>query len=278
MKLIGDSGSTKTDWRLINQNEIIKQFSCKGLNPHFHSKESIADELRKTFDDELITQVSEIHFYGAGCSSTEKKAIVNSGFKNVFTNSRVNIYHDLLGAARACCGKNNGLAGILGTGSNCCLYDGNDITMEFKSGGYIIGDEGGGVDIGRKVIKAIIEEAMPSELQVKFERQYKISYDEILNALYKQEYPNRFLAGFSQFAYHNRTHLFIQELIQENFRAYFKIQVVRIPECKDYQLGLIGSVAFYYQDIIKSVAEEFGVSIGTIVEKPISGIALYHLD
>jgi N-acetylglucosamine kinase-like BadF-type ATPase len=278
MKLIGDSGSTKTDWRLINQNQIIKQFSCKGLNPHFHSVESIAEELRSVFDLETTNEIKEIHFYGAGCSSSQKKVIVESGIRTVFLNSVIHIYHDLLGAARASCGKYKGLAGILGTGSNCCLYDGNEIIKEFKSGGDIIGDEGGGVDIGRKIIKAFIEEEMPKELVLKFEKKYNLSYDDILTSLYKKSYPNKFLAQFSRFAYHNRTHPFVQELIQNCFRAYFMVQVSRYPNYQSNALGLIGSIAFYYQDIIRSVAEEFGVSVGTIIEKPISGIALYHLD
>ncbi len=277
MLLLGDSGSTKTDWRLIQGNTILQQLESPGLNPNFHSSESISNAMKvmKLPED---CQLDEIILYAAGCSSLEKRDFLNQAILKVFPKANVQVEHDLLGAARAACGKRPGLAGILGTGSNCCYYDGKTILRSFRSGGYSIGDEGGGVDIGRRVLKAWIEGNLPEELIKAFDQRYKISYDEILQALYKEDFPNRFMAKFSQFGFHHKAHPFIQAIILKSFDAYFKVQVLRHPEAKKLDLNLIGSVAFYYEDILRNVAEKHGVRIGTILEKPIAGMALYHSE
>ncbi len=278
MILVGDSGSTKTDWRLIENNQIKSQHACKGLNPHFHSSDTILEEIKICFDLELSNQVSEVHFYGSGCSTDEKKQIVSKGFKAHFTKAKLFIEHDLLGAARAACGKQKGLSGILGTGSNCCLYDGISIIQENRSGGFMIGDEGGGVHIGKLVLKNYIEKRFSEDLMNRFEKRYQTNYDEILTNLYKKTYPNRYMASFSRFAYHNRKEQVIQEMILNCFRAYFENQVCRFEAHQKLPLNLVGSIAFYYQDLIRAVAEEYTVRIGAILEKPISGIANFHLD
>ncbi len=194
----------------------------------------------------------------------------------VFKNAQIKVKHDLLGAARASCGTEAGIAGILGTGSNCCLFDGKHVSREYRTGGYIIGDEGGGVNIGKRIIKAFIEDYMPNDLREKFDQRYALSVDDILENMYKKPSPNRFLASFSQFAFHHKEHPFISELIYRSFSAYFKNQVCRYPESKNLKLNLVGSIAFYYQEIIRKVAQEYKVAIGTIIEKPISGLSLYH--
>lgn len=277
MILIADSGSSKTDWRLID-NETITQFSCIGLNPNFVDESTVAEELNKTFVNLNKIEVTEIHFYGSGCSSETENQIIADGIKQVFPKAEINIYHDLLGAARAACGKNRGVAGILGTGSNCCMFDGEQIIEEFRSGGYVISDEGGGVDIGKRLIKAFIEGRMDSELENRFQKRYKINVDQILEGLYKKPFPNKYLASFSQFAFHNRENAFVSELLQNSFRSYFQNMVSRYSEYQNVPLNLVGSIAFYYQEIIRKVALEFNVQIGNILEKPVSGLTLYHTN
>lgn len=275
MNLIADSGSSKTDWRLISKGEV-KQFECKGLNPDFQTEETVELELRSIFSDKMAIDVEQIFFYGSGCSSESRSAIIQKGLQAVFKNAQIEVEHDLLGAARASCGNEAGLAGILGTGSNCCLFDGTDVSREYRTGGYIIGDEGGGVSIGKGIIKAFIEDYLPKDLRDKFIRRYSLSVDDILENMYKKSSPNRFLASFSQFAFHHREHPFISDLIYDAFSEYFRKQVCRYPESKELRLNLVGSIAFYYQEIIRKVAQEFKVSVGRIVEKPISGLTLYH--
>lgn len=276
MILVADSGSTKTDWRLINGQSILSQYICSGLNPHFHSSETVFEEVKKTFDEAIASQIEEIHFYGSGASTDDKKQIIIDGFSKLFKNAKINIYHDLLGAARSACGSEKGLAGILGTGSNCCSFDGQHIVKEFRSGGFIIGDEGGGVSIGKAILKAYIENNMPPELVLKFDHQYKMTYDEILNSLYKKPYPNRFLASFSPFAFHNRNHYFISEILVNCFQSFFDVQVKRHENWDKLPLNLVGSIAYYYNQELSAVAEKNQIRINTILEKPIPGIALFH--
>ena len=259
MIIVADSGSTKTDWRLIQDQSIISQFSCNGLNPHFHSEKSVFEEVRNTFDLELALQITAIHFYGSGASTEEKQSIIYNGFAQLFKNARIHIQHDLLGAARAACGKEAGLAGILGTGSNCCSYNGSMINKEFRSGGFMIGDEGGGVSIGKAILKAYIENDLPSELAQKFDRQFKTSYDDILTHLYKKPYPNQYIASYSRFAFHHRKHPFIGNILASTFQAFMDVQVKRHDHWKTQPLNLVGSIAFYYQDELRAVAEKLSL-------------------
>lgn len=276
MILVGDSGSTKTDWRLIEQGKIIAQYGGQGLNPHFNSSAAIAEEVKSLFDSKLAAQINAIHFYGSGCSSKANKTVVSKGFSKHFKKAELFIHHDLLGAARASSGTEPALVGILGTGSNCCLYDGKEISKTLRSGGYTIGDEGGGVNLGRFVLKAYIEEYMPEDLVLAFEKRYHTSYDDILDALYKKEYPNRYMASFSRFAFHHKKHPFIQNLILKNFQEFFDYKVLRFENADQYRLNLVGSIAYFYHDIIRAVAEKNNIQIGNVIEKPISGLALYH--
>lgn len=276
MILIADSGSSKTDWRLVEGNKIT-QYSCKGLNPDFNSSKDIESEVATTFKNLPSTStIKSIYFYGAGCSSDERNSIVEYGLKAIFGAASIEVEHDLLGAARAACGNQAGLAGILGTGSNCCLFDGKEVSREYRTGGFVIGDEGGGVDIGKRIVKAYIEDYLPTELRTVFDKRYNLSVDAILQKLYKEPQANRFLASFAKFALHHKENAFISELIQKAFSAYFKNQVLRYPEAKQLKLNLVGSIAFYFQEYIRNVGQENGVQIGTILEKPISGLTLYH--
>lgn len=275
MILVADSGSTKTDWRLINGQEI-KQFECKGLNPDFNTTEDVREAVATTFDMLNKSEVSALYFYGSGCSSPSRNAIVEKGLTEVFPSAEIHVWHDLLGAARASCGKDKGLAGILGTGSNCCLFDGEEIIEEYRTGGYIMGDEGGGVYLGKKLLKAFIEERLPNELRERFIKRYDLNVDGILHNLYKEAYPNRFMASFSNFIFHHKQDPFIAQLISDSFEDYFDIQVCRFEEYKEIPLNLVGSIAFYYHDFIREVAAAKGVRVGTILEKPISGLSLYH--
>lgn len=278
MLLIGDSGSSKTDWRLIDQAERITQKEGIGLNPYFVGAEQIHAELSHLFGEDERKAVSNVIVYVSGAERQERKAIVDAGLSAVFPQAKIAIEHDLLGAARAVCGNKAGLAGILGTGSNCCFYDGEIKLKHFPSGGFILGDEGGGVNMGKKLLKAFIENRMPDDLLPFFIKRYPENSDYFLQQLYQEPRPNRFLAKFARFAFHHKNHPFVQEIILDNFRAYFDKQVLRFPEAKEYPLGIVGSIAFYFQEELCAVAEEKGVLIGKILEKPIAGLTLYHLS
>lgn len=278
MILVADSGSTKTDWRLIISENEIHQFQCIGLNPNFHKKETVLSAIQQTFqDDKLNREIKEVYFYGAGCSTNLAQQFIQAQLQVVFKQANIQVAHDLLAAARASCGHQKGLAAILGTGSNCCLFDGSEVVASFPSGGYSIGDEGGGVHIGKRILKAYIEEYMPLELRERFDFRYQLSLDDILESLYKKPNPNRFMASFSQFAYQHKEDPFITKELLQVFDDFFEHKVLRFDEAKTVPLNMVGSIAFYYNEYIRTVAELKGVSIGTVLEKPIAGLSLYHI-
>jgi len=279
MIIIADSGSTKTDWRIINGVSDIEQIEGIGLNPNFHSINSISAAVKSTFSKfEKAKNAQVVYFYGAGCSTESQKGIVKTALYSFFHNANIHVEHDLLGAARAACYKNEGIAAILGTGSNVCSFDGENIIQSFPSGGYAIGDEGGGVNIGRRVLKAYIEEYMPKELRDRFDFRYKLNIDDILHQLYEKEQPNRFMASFSHFAYQHKENAFMASQIMEEFQQFFDNKVLRFDKATDWPLNTVGSVGFYYHEFLTATAEANDVKVGAIIEKPIAALSLYHSD
>lgn len=274
--LIADSGSSKTNWCLLDTSGILQRVNSIGLNPDFHSRESIfseVEEMKSQLEDQTPTM---IYFYGSGVSSNARKRNIVDAFKFHFQKASINVEHDLLGAARAAHANNEGLVGILGTGSNCCGYDGKRITEEYRSGGYIIGDEGGGVYLGKLLLKSYIEERLDSSLRMEFEKKYGLDTDQILHNIYKEAFPNRFIASFSHFALQWKSHPQIKAMIEENFNRYFEINVSRFHNYQKLKLGLIGSIANVFQEEIKVSADKYGVQLGNIVKNPIEALAEYH--
>ena len=281
MILIADSGSTKTDWRLIDENKQIHQFSTQGINPYFNTTKQIVSVLKM----ELVPKLNfptlnfelETYFYGAGCRVEDKKKIVELALSEVFSKSKIEINTDMLGAARSLCGKNSGIAAILGTGANTCYYDGKNIIENRTSAGYILGDEGSGAHIGKTFIQAFLNDELPKDLSERFVARFKLSKDDIIDAVYRQPMPNRFLASFSKFIYQNIKEQFIIDLVANCFNQFFDKHICKYEKHKEVKLSCTGSVAFYYSNILRAVALEKGVSIDTITETPIAGLTLYHL-
>lgn len=278
MILIADSGSTKTDWRLIDGSKKC-QISTQGLNPYFLSIEDIVTILSK----ELLTDAAidstlplDIIFYGAGCGTEPKKEIVKAALALLFPKSTIEINSDLLGAARALCGTDPGIAAILGTGANTCYYDGQKIAENRASLGYLLGDEGSGAHIGKTFIQAYLNQEMPQYLSDRFYERFKLSTADILDAVYKKPMPNRFLASFSKFIYQNLKEQYTIDLVVSCFEQFFDKHICKYPQHKELQLSCVGSVGFYYSNILRAVATKKGVAIDKIVETPIAGLTLYH--
>lgn len=288
MILIADSGSTKTDWRLIDDQKQIQQFSSQGINPYFQTTEEIAQVLKVELalaislinnNSSLITHKSslDVYFYGAGCRTQEKKEIVMNALKEHFSKGTIHIESDMLGAARSLCGNQPGIAAILGTGANTCYYDGEKITANKTSSGYILGDEGSGAHIGKTLINAYLNDELPEDIKLRFEERHKLSKDDIIDAVYRKPMPNRFLASFSKFVYQNLKEQYMIDVVSGCFEEFFDKQVCSYPEHKELKLSCTGSVAFYYSNILRGVALKKGVNIETITETPIAGLTLYHL-
>jgi glucosamine kinase len=279
MILIADSGSTKTDWILTDENKNQTHYSTIGYNPYFTDSESIYNNLYLKLVPQLDALVIKIvFFYGAGCSTSEKAAVVYSALSKCFPNSEIFVKHDLLGAARALLGNNRGFAAIIGTGSNTCVYDGMEIEKNIDSLGYLLGDEGSGCYIGKKIVRDFMRDYLPEELRNKFNQSYQYSHRDIFEAIYNQLYPNRFLAGFCKFADENKDHEYIKKIVKESFEDFFKNLVSKYPEYEKFKFNCVGSVGFIFQDILEEVVKSYNMEMGLLINSPIEKLVSYHLN
>lgn len=280
MKLIADSGSTKTDWVLIDHEGLQNRFHTIGYNPYFIDSEniyySLSENLLPGFNAEAV---SEVWFYGAGCSTPEKNEIVEKALRRAFpTAQKLFVGHDLLASARALLGDEAGFAAILGTGANTCLYDGSSVTMNIDSLGYLLGDEGSGSFIGRKLVRDYMRHLMPHDLWEDFKNTFGMDNEQIFDTLYKTMYPNRFLAGFARFADKHKHTDYVRGKVRDSFRDFFKNLVSRYPDYKTYKLNCVGSIGFIFQDILSDTAADWGMETGKIIQSPIDSLVAYHLS
>jgi glucosamine kinase len=277
MKIIADSGSTKTTWAILENGALKDTLTTGGLNPYFHTSESVEATLQADLIPFLSPDfISEIWFYGAGCSTENNNAMLRDAMKIYFRKAEIYIYHDILGAARALFGNGQGIACILGTGCNSCYYDGNDIESKVASLGYLFGDEGAGSNLGKTFMEHYLKERLPSDLKKEFDALYKFRLEDILNAVYNRPYPNRWLASFSEFLAPRQEHPFIHALVAESFKAFIREQVSRYGNYKEVPVSFVGSIAFYYKGILQATATSEGITIGTILRSPLDGLMEYH--
>ena len=278
MIIIADSGSTKTDWRICSVNGTFHQKETVGLNPNFSTTGDFNLALKEAFLPSEKEEITEVWFYGAGCGNEKNQQWVASNLKNCFTRAEIHVASDMLGAARALCGQQPGMAAILGTGMNTCLYDGNKIVANHFSLGYVLGDEGSGAYLGKQLITDWLKDRLPAELEANFTRRFNLTKSETIENIYRKPLPNRFLAQFAKFIYQNLKHDYCIELVVGAFRSFLREQIKTYPDYEKYTLHLTGSVAFYFGNLLRRVASDEQVNIGKIVEKPIAALAIYHTE
>jgi len=276
MILIADSGSTKTNWCLVEQGQIVSEIITEGINPFYQTDMEIIALL----DDQLIpklenTDIDRIFFYGAGCSFPEKKILVSRGLVRFFGNSMIEIQSDLLGAARSLFQHEKGIACILGTGSNSCYYDGKDSTQNVSPLGFILGDEGSGAVLGKLFLADCLKNQLPTELKEEFLSRYELTPEIILDAVYKKPFPNRYLAQFTHFLAEKIEEPSIFNLVYDSFDAFFVRNVMQYP-LEDIRVGCIGSVAYYFRDTLEIVASERRIEISEIIQNPMDGLVKFH--
>jgi N-acetylglucosamine kinase-like BadF-type ATPase len=276
MILIADSGSTKTDWRMIDAQGNVEQAKTMGFNPYQTTEEEIYKEIQEKLENKFSVKPGSIFFYGSGCAAPGNKAMVKRAVARVFPESEIVIEHDLLAAARALCGNEPGIACILGTGSNSCLYDGEKIIENRTSLAFILGDEGSGAVMGKALVKKYLYEELPPHLAEKFKKRFQPHVDEILYKVYKEPFPNRYLASFSKFLFDNLNDPFIYQLVYQNFCEFFEKNIEKYTDYKKYKVHFVGSVAFYYSNVLRQVANDKGITVKNILETPIAGLTLYH--
>jgi N-acetylglucosamine kinase-like BadF-type ATPase len=277
MKLIADSGATKTDWVIIQGDNELQTVQTIGFNPYFIQSEGILNELEKNLYPYLDNdQVTEVFFYGAGCSNPRNCDIVHDAMKEFFRKAEISVEHDLLGAARALCGHHPGIACILGTGSNSCYFDGTVIKENIPSLGFILADEGSGAFMGKQLMRDYFLNEMPADIKEKFESQYPLTLERVLDATYNKPHPNRYLASFTHFLSGEKDHPYINSLIKSSFDAFFRVQVMKYSKYRKMPLHAVGSVAFYFRELFTEVAEGHGVRVEKILHTPIEGLVHFH--
>ncbi len=277
MKLIADSGSTKTTWILLEGDTVKNTITTSGLNPYFHNSESIETVIKADLAPFLVeNQLNEVHFYGAGCSTSYNNNMISNAIRIFYRNARVYVYHDILGAARALFGDGNGIACILGTGCNSCYFDGTNTFSPIDSLGYLFGDEGAGSYLGKLFMGAYLKKELPADLREAFDERYRYSLEDILNSLYNQPSPNRFLASFSHFLSPNREHPFVRNLLICSFLDFFHSHICKYENYLTTDIGFIGSIAECYSEVLGYVAKEEQVEITRILSSPMEGLIEYH--
>jgi glucosamine kinase len=276
MILIADSGSTKTDWRLVNGSEQLQSFQTIGFNPYYISEQQILDELSKSALTEIKQQVTQVFFYGAGCSSEAKSGEIKQTLGKFFNQAKVEVDHDLLAAARSVSSKKAGLVAILGTGSNTCFFDGTTIVKNVSSLGYILGDEGSGAHLGKTLVTAYLNNELSTELEQAFEKKYQLTLLDILDAVYKQPLPNRFLAQFAPFVLEYKQHPQIAAIINACFSQFFEKHICKYENYQTYPLNMVGSIGFAFKNEIEQVATHYGVTLGLVIKQPIDGLVKFH--
>lgn len=277
--LIADSGSTKTDWVLLNGTTIIKEVNTIGFNPYFQSKDQINLEILhhlKPFLDEYLSRIEVLHYYGAGCSTLENCLHIEDCLSLTLGIRKINVSHDLLAAARALCKKEWGIACILGTGSNSCLFNGKHILENVPSVGYLWGDYGSGAQIGKNFVKEYFEGTVPAEISKAFEKE-GYNREVILNGVYKSSMPSRYLASISKFVCMHREHDFIKNLLLVCFDSFFVHQVNKYTG-KGHKVHTVGSIGFIYQDLFKQAASNHGYEVGKVIKSPIEGLIEFHSE
>ena len=277
MIIIADSGSTKTEWRILQPDGSISQARTSGCNPHHQTAAEMEEHLQKELPGQLPEgPVDQLFFYGAGCSSEKSKSIVREVFTALFPNTELVIEHDLLAAARALCLDEPGIACILGTGSSSCRYDGKEIVEQVPALGYILGDEGSGTDLGKQVVADFLRGDMPENLQERFKKRFSVTVEEVLDRIYRQAFPKPYLASFSRFLFHNLKDPYCYSLVYNSFTTFVRTNVLKYERHKELPVHFVGSIAFYYGNILRQAATDQGLRVGRILENPIAGLTLFH--
>lgn len=275
MKIIADSSSTRTEWVLVDGTDIIAEATTEGLNPFFQSRREISHSVRLQLPDIFFKRRwDKVYFYGAGCSTEEKKDTVKASLVAQFK-TPIEVESDLLGAARGLFVDSAGLACILGTGSNSCLYDGRKIVKNVRPLGFILGDEGSGSALGKLFLSDCLKNLAPQQLQDEFYTHFNVTPDEIMDSVYVMSLSNKTLSKYSFFLAEHLDDDYVYELVHDEIMRFFRRNISQY-DYATYPLCFVGSVACTYSDILKTVALEFGASVEKIIPRSLPGLIVFH--
>ena len=275
MKLIAESGSTRTEWALVEDNHLIQRVFTEGLNPFFQTRREISRSVRLGLPEIFFKRkLEQVYYYGAGCTSYEKKNILGASLVAQFR-TPIQVESDLLAAARGLFKCESGIACILGTGSNSCFYDGKIVVKNVKAGGYILGDEGSGAVLGKMFLSDVLKGLAPKYVMTDFFEKFRISPNEVMESVYNRPFPNRFLSTISYFLADYTNDDYVFNLITSNLRSFFTRNVCQY-DYKNYPIRFVGSLANSYAAILREVAGEFGIGLDVIEETPMNGLIEFH--
>lgn len=275
--LIADSGATKCEWCLVKKNGRKRVIFTQGISPYFLNATQIEaiirNELIPTLKD---TDINAVYFYGTGCANPDNAKLVTKAIKMVFKQSDVHVTHDLMAAARSLFGDDKGIACILGTGSNSCFFNGKKIVKNSPGLGYVLGDEGSGAYLGKKVLQYYLYNTFDEDLSYKFSIKYKVAVTDVLEAVYKKPFPNRYLATYSLFLSENRGHYMIENIIEDGLNDFFFTHLCKYGESWKYPISFVGGVADGFRDVLIELCEGYEFELGTILKNPMEGLVKYH--
>ena len=280
MILIVDSGSTKTEWIFLDGERIENRVLTMGFNPNYSDMQTFEDMVVGMVETchgaSLQNGIQSIHYYGTGCGTERNCLLIKEVLQRHWPEAEISVTHDLMAACHAVLGHERGIACILGTGSNACVYDGNGIVERAVSLGYLLGDEGSGMHIGREVARAYYYGFMPDDLRQKFDEAYHLPLEDFIANLYHSKQPSRYLANFAKFAGENQDHPYLRALVKNCFNAFIEAFLLRFEECHSMSIGFVGSVAFHFQGILKESLNDHGLTMGTVLQSPAEGLVRHY--
>ncbi len=279
MKLIIDSGTTKTHWVLLEGKEISENFKTTGFNPYYTTAETIRKNIATELPENMKTrEVENIYFYGTGCSTNTNCSKIKSILQGFFKNAVIHTHHDLYGAAVALQKNREGIAAILGTGSNSCLWNGNEIIENVPSVGWLIGDEGSATYLGKVLLKAFLSREMSKEITAVFYEYIRLDFEGALHKIYGEPQPNRWISGLSPFASAHIDNSEVRELVKKNFRDFLSAQIKKYNHFQEKEISFTGSVAWHFREVLREVLQEENLHPGIILQQPMDGLIEFHSD
>lgn len=278
MVAIVDGGSTKCDWVLLDDaGKPVLKTETTGFNPNIISPDLIEPEIRKNAQLAAHSgSISRIFYYGSGCGVPENAAVVEREFQRSFPLADIVVSEDLTAAAYAAYNGRPAIVCILGTGSNSCYFDGVNVRRELPSLGFLIGDEGSGSAMGKHLLRRYFMKKLPSSLEAEFTAKYNLTIEDALKNMYHNPRANAYLAEFNKFVVEHKQHPYFQNMIFDELKNFLDYQVLPYEEAKHAEINFIGSIAYYYEDILRAAAAELNLTVGTIVQKPIESLVNYH--
>lgn len=278
MVAIVDGGSTKCDWVILDDfHKVFLKTETIGFNPNNIEAELIVPEIEKNISLGAVkNSITKVFFYGSGCGVASNRAIIQDELQKFFTKAEIIVKEDLTAAAYAAYNGKPAVVCILGTGSNSCYFDGTDLKVKLPSLGFLM-DDGNGCSIGKQLVRRFFMQKLPQDLHQEFEKTYQLTIEEVLKNMYHTSMPNAYLANFNKFVVERKDHPYFQKMVFDEMISFFDFQVLPYKESKTAEINFIGSIAYYYEDILRSAAAELNLNVGHIVQKPIESLVNYHI-